>query len=301
MKWRKLGQIYQPSGMMNWAHSHAANPIVEHIEDDFFRVYFSTRDDKNRSSIGYVVIDINKPHKIIEESLEPVLSPGDLGMFDDCGVSIGCIVVVGEARYLYYMGWNLAVTVPWKNAIGLAVSKSPGQPFKRYSRFPVIGLDEIDPYTISYPWIIIESGCFKMWYGSNLKWGPRQVDMLHVIKYAESDDGIHWKRENRIAINSNSTKEYAICKPCVLRDETGYLMWFCSRGDKYRIHYARSQDGIYWERLGKDPGIDVSASGWDSEMIEYPCIFDHKGRRYMLYAGNGYGRTGFGIAVHENI
>ena len=35
MKWRKLGQIYQPSGMMNWAHSHAANPIVEHIEDDF--------------------------------------------------------------------------------------------------------------------------------------------------------------------------------------------------------------------------------------------------------------------------
>jgi hypothetical protein len=122
-----------------------------------------------------------------------------------------------------------------------------------------------------------------------------------VIKYAESDDGIHWKRENRIAINSNSTKEYAICKPCVLRDETGYLMWFCSRGDKYRIHYARSQDGIYWERLGKDPGIDVSASGWDSEMIEYPCIFDHKGRRYMLYAGNGYGRTGFGIAVHENI
>jgi hypothetical protein len=48
MKWRKLGQIYQPSGMMNWAHSHAANPIVEHIEDDFFRVYFSTRDDKNR-------------------------------------------------------------------------------------------------------------------------------------------------------------------------------------------------------------------------------------------------------------
>jgi hypothetical protein len=35
-------------------------------------------------------------------------------------------------------------------------------------------------------------------------------------------------------------------------------------------------------------------------MIEYPCVFDHKGARYMLYAGNGYGRTGFGLAVLES-
>jgi len=32
-------------------------------------------------------------------------------------------------------------------------------------------------------------------------------------------------------------------------------------------------------------------------MVEYPFVFDHKGGRYMLYNGNGYGRTGFGIAV----
>jgi hypothetical protein len=25
--------------------------------------------------------------------------------------------------------------------------------------------------------------------------------------------------------------------------------------------------------------------------------FDHKGERYMLYNGNGYGQTGFGLAV----
>jgi predicted GH43/DUF377 family glycosyl hydrolase len=299
MKWKKLGHIYQPSGIKSWSRTHAANPVAEHIEDDYFRIYFSTRDDNNRSSIGYVIVNINEPSKILEESQEPVLMPGDLGMFDDCGVSIGCIVPSGNTRYLYYMGWNLSVTVPWKNTIGLAISESPGQPFKRYSRFPVIGLDEVDPYTISYPWVIRESSFFRMWYGSNLKWGPQKSDMLHVIKYAESDDGIYWKRENRIVINSESLEEYAICKPCVLKDESGYWMWFCSRGDKYRIHIAISPDGINWERLGQDPGIDVSESGWDSEMIEYPCVFDHKGHRYMLYAGNGYGRTGFGIAVLE--
>jgi hypothetical protein len=34
-------------------------------------------------------------------------------------------------------------------------------------------------------------------------------------------------------------------------------------------------------------------------MIEYPCVFDHDRRRYMLYNGNDYGRTGIGLAVLE--
>jgi hypothetical protein len=32
-------------------------------------------------------------------------------------------------------------------------------------------------------------------------------------------------------------------------------------------------------------------------MIEYSFIFDHAGQRYMLYNGNGYGKTGIGLAV----
>ena len=77
-------------------------------------------------------------------------------------------------------------------------------------------------------------------------------------------------------------------------------MWFCSRGEAYRIRYAESTDGLTWSRRDERAGIDVSASGWDAEMIEYPCVFDHSGRRYMLYAGNGFGRTGFGLAVLDN-
>jgi predicted GH43/DUF377 family glycosyl hydrolase len=297
--WKKLGRIYQPSGELPWARTHAANPVAERIADDRYRIYFSARDEQNRSSVGYVVIDLKNPHEILEVAQEPVLTPGDLAMFDDSGASIGCIVSVGEVRYLYYMGWNLSVTVPWKNAIGLAISEGPDKPFKRYSRFPIIGLDETDPYTISYPWVMREDGRWRMWYGSNLRWGPQKRDMLHVIKYAESDDGIHWERGGRVVIDAQSPEEYAICKPCVVKDANEYWMWYCSRGDKYRIHVARSQDGIDWEHLGQDPGIDVSDSGWDSDMIEYPSVFDHGSQRYMLYAGNDFAKTGFGLAVLE--
>jgi len=299
VNWRKLGNIYAPDGSKAWMRTHAANPVAEHLEGDRFRIYFSSRDERNRSSISFVEIDIKDPTTILREAEEPVLGPGDLAMFDDSGVSIGCILNVGPKRYLYYMGWHLTVAVPWQNALGLAISEGPDQPFRRVSRFPIVELSEIDPYTISYPWVNMEAGIFRMWYGSNTQWGARKEDMRHLIKYAESHDGIRWVRKDIVAIDFDSPDEYAMCKPCVRKDSDSYRMWFCSRGGSYRIRYAESRDGIHWVRSNDHAGIDVSAEGWDSEMIEYPFVFDHEGVRYMLYAGNGFGRTGFGLAVAQ--
>jgi predicted GH43/DUF377 family glycosyl hydrolase len=296
MKWTKLGHVYAPDGRLPWARAYAANPVAEQVEGDLYRIYFSTRDELNRSSIGFVEIDIRHPNKILRESEVPILSPGDLAMFDDSGVSIGCIMPVGQKRYLYYMGWHLTVTVPWQNALGLAVSEGMAKPFHRYSRFPIVELSEIDPYTISYPWVVLENGKFRMWYGSNIAWGAKKEDMRHLIKYAESDDGIHWVRHSAVAIDFSGPEEYAICKPCVRLDSNVYRMWFCARGKAYRVYYAESSDGITWHRTAA-PDLEVSDSGWDSEMVEYPFVFDHNGERYMLYSGNGFGKTGFGIAV----
>lgn len=299
-RWRKLGHVYAPDGSTSWMQSHAANPVAEWLEGDRFRIYFSSRDGRNRSSIASVEIDLTEPSRILGVSDEPVLGPGDPGMFDDSGASIGCLVSVGAQRYLYYMGWHLTVVVPWQNAIGLAVSDGPGLPFRRVSRFPIVELNEIDPYTLSYPWVAYEAGRFRMWYGSNIAWGAEKRDMRHLIKYAESSDGMRWERAGTVAIGFEQPGEYAICKPAVARDREGrYLMWFCSRGEAYRIWEAVSDDGVTWRRAGDTPALSVSDTGWDSEMVEYPFVFDHRGARYMLYSGNGFGRTGFGLAVEE--
>ncbi|MFO1099226.1 MAG: hypothetical protein U1E81_13390 [Xanthobacteraceae bacterium] len=299
MSWKKLGRIYKPDGSRPWGQTFAANPVAEPIGGDLYRIYFSARDDENRSSIGWVEINLNNPTKILAESTSAVLQPGKDGYFDDSGCSMGCVVPVGEKRYLYYMGWHLTQRVPWQNQLGLAVSEGPGEPFKRASLFPVLPLSEVDPYTISYPWVLRENGRFQMWYGSNIAWGRAKEDMRHLIKYAESEDGFHWERKDVVAIDFASPDEYAICKPCVIKDGARYKMWFCSRGERYRIRLAESPDGVVWTRVGKQDAIDVSAEGWDADMIEYPCVFDHGGRRYLLYAGAGYGREGFGLAVWE--
>ena len=79
-------------------------------------------------------------------------------------------------------------------------------------------------------------------------------------------------------------------------------MWFSFRsglGQPYRIGYAWSETGDEWVLKLADVGIDVSTTGWDSEMIEYPFVFVHKDEYYMLYNGNDYGEFGFGLAVME--
>ena len=73
-------------------------------------------------------------------------------------------------------------------------------------------------------------------------------------------------------------------------------MWFSCRGHRYRIEYAESQDGLTWTRLNDRGGLAPSESGWDAEMVAYGYVFDWGGCRYMLYNGNQYGRTGFGLA-----
>jgi hypothetical protein len=138
-----------------------------------------------------------------------------------------------------------------------------------------------------------------MWYLSCTNWNNVNGKSRHRyhIKYAESSDGIQWERNGNISIDYSNDSEYAISRPSVMRDKDCWRMWYSYRGKSYRIGYAESIDGLRWERIDQEVGIDVSDSGWDSQMIEYPFVFDHDGQRYLLYNGNGYGRTGFGLAA----
>jgi hypothetical protein len=298
MIWKKLGLIFCPEKNYSWMLTHAANPVAESLDNGLIRVYFSSRDANHRSSIGQ--LEFNPENKkIVSLSSTPVLGPGEIGTFSDSGSSMGCIVKTSDATFLYYLGWNLGVTVPWRNSIGLAVCPKEKAEFELFSKAPVLDRSSVDPFSVSYPWVLKEGSLWRMWYGSNLQWGANQNDMAHLIKYAESSDGIHWTPKNIISINFKSQDEYAISKPCIIKDGDIYRAWYSYRGKGYRIGYAESQNGITFERKDDQTGITVSDTGWDSETVEYPYVLDHKDNRYMFYNGNRYGLTGFGLAILE--
>lgn len=299
-RWIKRGLIFSPGQNYDWLQTHAALPVVDQ-EGDFWRIYFSSRDKRGRAQIGFFEIDPNDITSIRRVSAEPVIGLGPLGAFDDSGVTTSWIVNYEGEKYHYYSGWSLGVTVPFYFYIGLAVSSDGGESYTRWSRAPVLERNEVDPYLTASPCILREGDTWRMWYVSGTGWEVKDGKPRHRyhIKYAESTDGMHWKREGIVCIDYESEREYAIARPCVLKTDGNYKMWYSYRGESYRLGYAESDDGIKWTRKDSEIGITVSDSGWDSEMIEYAYVFNHDGKQHMFYNGNGYGAAGIGLATRE--
>ena len=262
MRWKKLA---------NWlptipGMTHAAMPF--YFEGD---IYFSPRDNMHRSHIYRAHFNprngkLGAAHKYLE--------PGTRGSFDDCGAMVSWVQRNGPNVFVYYIGWNVPVTVPFRNCLGLAIDRH-----KLYG--PVCDRDLYNPYGVG------SCSASMEYYLSVLGWETHDLQQrprYHIVK----------AHPHSIAITFKDAAEYAIARPCVLGDE----MWYCYRGAQYRIGYATQEDGV-WERKDDEAGITVSVTGFDDTAVCYPHVFDHEGQRFMLYNGNSYGRTGFGLAVME--
>ena len=299
MRWRRHGLVVEPPTLGDWAVSHAAVPFVRHL-DGALELMFSPRDKAGRSHTARGELVLGGRAELTLTG-EPVLSPGPLGGFDDSGAMGSCLVSHEGRDYLYYIGWNRGVSVPFTTSIGCAVSTDGGRSFERASAAPVLGRSEHDPFLATSPWVLVEGRLWRMWYASGVRWTPtpHEARPEYRIVYAESADGIAWHPTGRVCIDFESADEYAIARPCVIRDSDRYRMWFSCRGDAYRIGYAESDDGLTWDRKDIEGGLIPEGNGWESTSVEYPCVFDHERRRWMLYNGNGYGQTGIGLASLE--
>ncbi len=300
MGWRKLGHIFSPCSRHPKLISHAANPLAVPLDGDVFRVFYSGRDLQNRSSVGYVDIDIAR-RAVVYAHETPVFEHGPEGSFYSHGVSIGNCYAAGGGVYMLFMGWQTPATGHWRGDIGRLILGEDSS-LRLDGELPFMGVDAVDPVSLSYPWVMAADNTYKMWYGSTVTWDAGNGEMLHVLQYATSADGHAWTRRGQ-AVPHQLGVAQAFSRPSVLRGDKGYEMWFSYRGGngrKYRIGYATSETGESWQLRLPDCGIDVSETGWDSEMIEYPFVFEHKSARYMLYNGNSHGKTGFGLAILES-
>ncbi len=302
MKWHKLGRVFYPNGQRPWMQTHSAVPIPLRLEGDRYRVFFGTRNHQNQPHIGCIEFDIKSPQEILSISETCVLGPGPRGFFDDNGVYPGPIIQEKDALHMYYLGRVNGIPPLYYMSIGLAVSEDGGSTFQRKFRAPVMGRSEFDPWMVSTAFVMKEKSLLRMWYLSGLKWDETDENphSYYHIKYADSLDGIHWKRAGRICIDFREG-ETNIASPTVIKENGLYKMWYSYvAGAGYRIGYSESADGYVWTRKDADVGIDVSKSGWDSQGMAYPYVFNHEDRKYMLYSGNGFGRDGFGLAVSLN-
>ena len=313
--WKKLGKVFTPQEIAgrDWLKEFAQAPATL-VFEDFVRVYFSCRPAADPAGLyvsysGFVDLDRGDLFKVLRVSDSPILTLGGLGEFDEFGTYPVSVVLDGEDVRAYYGGWTRCESVPFNVAIGCAVSRDGGVTFSRFGSGPVLSYSPEEPFVLSGPKVRRFDGHWQLFYIAGRKWKvvAGRPEPVYKIRMAVSSDGIRWKKINKDLIESRVEEDEAQASPDVFYANGRYHMFFCYRYSSeyrgkargYRIGYAVSDNLIDWTRNDEKAGIDVSESGWDSEMISYPHVFDVDGATYMAYLGDQVGRSGFGLAKLE--
>lgn len=308
MQWEKLGRIYCVSKHSDWEWTHTHKPTTFLIDEHTLRIYFGVRDKQNRTRTTFIDVNPADPFRILYEHHEPVLDLGPLGAFDDLGANVSC-VLRGQSEnelLMYYYGWNTSTSVPARNSIGIARSRDNGMTFDKLYEGPIMDRTRVEPYFTTAPFVMYENDVYKMWYTSGTRWNiiNDKPEISYHIKYAESTNGIDWQRDNISCIIPKDDFEIT-ARGSVIKNDSIYKMWYSRRSIKdfrsnpdssYRIGYAESKDGIVWTRKDDQSGIVLSEKGWDSEMLAYPYVYEYGSDLFMIYNGNYFGGSGFGLA-----
>lgn len=302
MKWNKLGLVYAPEGQLWWRKKYAMMPTPVFLPDqNVIRVYFGTTDADVFGRTTFLDLDPSDPKKIIAINDEFILDIGKRGTFDDSGAVPSSFLQVGGQQYLYYVGFQRLQKVPYMLFSGLAVSID-WRNFVRYSEAPIIDRSSSNFLSNAAPFVMFDEAenIFKMWFWRGENWVDvnNKLYLQAEIHYATSIDGKKWVLHERACIIPDSNIEFSVGRPWLIKTNATYKMFYSVRYvDKlYRIGYAESDDGRSWTRKDSQVGIDVSSTGWDSEMICYPAVLSVERRTYLFYNGNNNGETGFGVA-----
>ncbi|GAA6203348.1 hypothetical protein [Thalassotalea sp. SU-HH00458] len=317
MYWKKLGKIFDPSdyNLANSCIDYAQSPQVL-VKKDCIRIYFSTRArDSDNTFVSHVAyVDMSKDlETILNVSNHTVIPLGELGTFDEHGIFPINVVEYGGKISAYTCGWSRRASVSVETGVGYAESKDGGTTFEKLGHGPILTSSTKEPFLVGDAFVKVFDGTYHMWYMFGTRWKEfgqlNTAERIYKIGHAVSDDGIHWvKEEAKQIIPDKLHEDESMALPSVIRINEQYHMFFCYREsfnfrkDKsrgYRIGHAVSMDLSNWTRADDSMNINTSESGWDSDMLCYPHVFENDDKIYLLYNGNEFGRHGFGIAVLE--
>lgn len=300
MKWIKKGFICSHETLnLSWFKKNTMVPVPLLIDNSTLRIFLTMCDSENVGRIGYVDVNPENPQEIIAYSKEPSLDIGVDGAYDDSGVLPSAIFTEQDKKYMFYSAYQKQAKVPYSILSGIAEIKNDGS-MTRLSNVPILERTNDEMFIRSAIYCIKAKGKYRIYYSSGNSWMNNGIKTVpsYDIKMVESDDLLNWSTSKAISSISLQGDEYGLTTPNVFVTENGYEMTYAIRSISkgYRMGYATSPDGINWTRLDNQMQIDISESGWDSEMVCFGNIFKVKNKTYMFYCGNHYGMAGMGYA-----
>ena len=218
------------------------------------------------------------------------------GTWED-NLNRGCFLIKDGVWYLYYTGQQNGVS-----RIGLAKS-TDGIRFIREESNPVL-IPELSFETaaVMNPCVMYDHDrqLFRMWYAAGENFEP------DVLAYAESFDGVSWKKHSKPVMTADPGAEYKKCKvgacDIIRLDDGRYCMAYITyqNVDVARIGLAYSGDGIQgWIDDKANPILSPEKNRWDANAVYKPTVCVKNGTTWLWYNGRSGERESIGMAIKK--
>lgn len=254
-------------------------------DDDDIKLYVSNR--KTNSIFCYI---LDKDSLKIKEFFESFNSLGSW----KTKVSRACVLKFKSKYYMWYTGQTEQFS-----KIGIAISND-GKYFKELLDVPVVYPSfGYEGTSVMNPCVIYDEDInkFKMWYSAGQLYEP------DVICYAESDDGIIWKKYiSPVLIKGKENYHRFKIGGCdIIKSKDTYIMYYIGYEtiDIARICVAFSVDGIKWTICDRNPIISPSKDEWDSDACYKPAYLFDSNTEYLFYNGRKKGIESIGVAIRK--
>jgi len=297
--WRKLGLwVEAPGGPLGASHAMLPTPLAM---DDRIRVFYAACDGDMRGRIFFADLEIAPPHRVIGRSPGPVLDVGAPGSFDADGVNPSQVLADGDDLVLLYVGWRRGPALtPYTLFTGLARSRDGGLSFQA-ERQPLLGPAPGEGLFRTAASIARQGDGWRMVYIG----GDTFIDdaagkrvPVYGLRELRSQDPLRWTGPGReVLAPDRAAGQIGFGRPVVWRPGGGAAALMLSiRTEAGYTLVETSLEALDAGRPDFTPVLAGPAEPWEAQMTCFgaPCVAGD--RELLFYNGNGFGRTGFGLA-----
>jgi len=293
--WRKLGRVLQASGA-SLSRTHAMLP-TPWVMADRVRVFYASCDDDMRGRIFFADFACEPPFGLIAVSPNPVFDVGLAGAFDCDGVNPSQIIETDDGLALLYIGWRRAPTeAPYTLFAGLAVSDDQGLSFTRRST-PLLPPRPGERLFRTAPFIYRDDHGYRLLYiggDAFMDGGDGRRTPVYSLMELRGASLWDWDGPAQVLMAPDvAAGEVGFGRPVITADRR--LMVSLRSHAGYRL-VETDLAFASGTRPPLTPVVPPPLEPWEARMTCFGALCTVGPNELLFYNGDGYGRTGAGLA-----
>jgi hypothetical protein len=270
-------------------------PILQRSHSGDLVCFATARDRDNRSYPVMAWVDFRGTGSLqVVSGWTIIAHPGPPGYFDESGLSLSDARSTADGWTCLTFGWRLRLGGGWFNDIGILHLDLQGRLLER-SATPYLTRTEIDPVSAAYP--TFADATSIMYCSPTLldHQTGRPID-FRILRGVVNSTTRTVIADPRLAQLADI---FAFSRPWILHGSHDSRIYFSMRGSHYEIVSIPYTQVSHSSMRGLPIRKELSglSDARENSSACYPSLFQESDVTLLLYNGERYGATGFGIAI----